>query len=114
MTDKSKHTPGMICIQPGTPAWIESNDGKLMAKTVVKSRGGEQRANADRLVACWNALEGWADPSAAGELLEAMIETFQYGNVANQSQAAANLKAAIAKAKGVRKKSGVERDVEDG
>lgn len=45
-----------------------------------------ERANAARIVACINALEGWADPSAAGELLEAtknlaMLAVLKYGNL---------------------------------
>lgn len=36
--------------------------------------GSENEAIANRLVACWNACEGIADPSAIPDLLAALIE----------------------------------------
>ena len=39
---------------------------------VDKAAGGDYAANAQRFVACWNACEGIADPTAVADLLSAV------------------------------------------
>ena len=81
MGDKPKHTPGNI--------------------TAITVAG--EAVSVERLIACYRALEGWADPSAAGEVLEAAEEKLQF---LKEHQTAAGwgdmkrLRAAIAKVKG--------------
>jgi len=55
---EAKHTPGRLTlVDIYADHEIRTKDGLLLA--VLDAR---QRANAKRLIACWNALEGIADP----------------------------------------------------
>ena len=58
--------------------------------------GSENEATANRLVACWNACEGIADPSAIPDLLAALIELASGHSMAGEEMA----RKAIAKATG--------------
>ena len=58
--------------------------------------GSENEANANRIVACWNACEGIADPSAIPDLLAALIELASGHSMAGEEMA----RKAIAKATG--------------
>jgi len=105
----TKHTPG---------PWDVSNDGVIhngetRIAQILRPNGYESddEANADRIVACVNALEGFADPTAAPDLLEAVkhahtsLRTFtpeageSYWTSSDDDTLAA-LEAALAKAEG--------------
>ena len=82
---------------------ITAPDGLVV---VPPARGTVKReACFDRIVACVNALEGWADPSAAGDLLEAakeaegLLRSYRAG-LNLQGPGWSGLRDAIAKAEG--------------
>ena len=71
MPDKLKHTPGLLEVcYTSTGVEIITKGGAV--RIVPPIVGTFQReADFERMVACWNALEGRPDPSAVGKLLEA-------------------------------------------
>ena len=76
----SKHTPGKLEIvrTPYTTAIacdkVDKLGNRLFVGHVVDEgmelSAEEEDANADRLVACWNAMDGIADPVAARAVLD--------------------------------------------
>lgn len=110
----SAHTPGLLRVDPNYKHDIQTADGRFEVACADPHIlcGGQtdaerQAANTARLVACWNACEGLADPSAAQELLEAatvareaLSALIASGDPVVFADALAKLDAAIAKARG--------------
>lgn len=92
MNTKPKHTS-----EPWTAdgATVRAADYRILADMRVRSR--PFHANAERIVACVNALEGVANPAAVRELTEAAEECIFTGG---DERALSKLRLALAALKG--------------
>lgn len=86
-TQTAKHTPESWQIwRDGTndnPSHaITADDGPIVAQTV----GGNDAANAKRIVACVNACKGIADPSVVPELLAALQAICEFWDFATTEE----------------------------
>ena len=107
MSSAREHTPGPWAVptngQDRRLIWNERGEcvADLTRRYYALEGEGHAEADASRIVACVNALEGWSDPSAAGELLEAariavdLMEGFRCPKPETD-----RLRAAIARARG--------------
>lgn len=90
----TKHTPEPWVVLYST-AGIEIA-GAGGSRNVVRRTGEAVRREADfeRIAACVNALEGWADPGAARQLLEAAAELMkaarELGGIGGDGKSASN------------------------
>lgn len=111
----SKHTPGpwrlykgqAFCSILAGPARTTGNEVVHWAGFDSSHFPKQRVANAQRIVDCVNALEGFADPSAAADLLEAAktAKMWMFSNALGEvgerpPEAWIQLKRAIAKAEG--------------
>lgn len=106
------HIEGQLTVKestvcPGDFKLIDCN-GDFVASIQDASCGQYTEATAMRLAACWNALEGISDPSAVGELVEAVQSLFDadhYDHFASrmsdsEMSAIDKMKAALSRLKG--------------
>lgn len=73
MENEQKHTPGLLQVGnfDATRIYDSHPDGPIMVASVARKGilEAEREANAERLVACWNACEPFEDPAEAIRLL---------------------------------------------
>jgi len=109
MSEKQKHTPGpwevdADNIHAGNVATLHGDNGtfaEIWSRQWLTEQHCDQHANASRIVACVNACEGIADPSAVPGLLEACKSALALIEISTDYKGMSTsreLRAAIAKA----------------
>lgn len=95
--DERQHTPGKLVADKSrvdgwvSDPWVLRAEKPVRVTTDVVAISNTGHADAERLVACWNACEGMADPHATITAMRNALEQFAVCNLDESNCASFNV-----------------------